>query len=75
MSRRDETAKRRTCSEHGLTLEPMGCPECGGSGFCGHDCGEDTCACREPDDNLDCDCCGGDGMVVMCPACYEREVG
>lgn len=30
-------------------------------GFTGHDCGEDCCACLEPEDNVICDICDGDG--------------
>lgn len=37
------------------------CWNCGGSGYTHHDCGEDTCACLDPEDNVPCDVCGGKG--------------
>lgn len=37
------------------------CDTCGGDGIDGHECGEDTCACAEPDDNVICDVCNGKG--------------
>lgn len=43
--------------------DTMDCPDCEGSGLCGHDCGEDTCCCLNPEDNLSCAKCGGSGEV------------
>lgn len=37
------------------------CWNCGGTGFIGHDCGEDTCCCLNPEDNVECDVCHGKG--------------
>lgn len=37
------------------------CDVCGGTGVDGHECGEDTCACAEPEDNETCAQCYGDG--------------
>ena len=37
------------------------CWECGGSGYSGHDCGEDCCACLEPEENVVCTQCHGEG--------------
>ena len=37
------------------------CPNCGGTGYSDHDCGEDCCACLEPEDNVVCNWCGGKG--------------
>ena len=37
------------------------CWDCGGSGFSHHDCGEDTCCCLYPEDNVACDTCDGEG--------------
>ena len=37
------------------------CWNCGGDGFSYHDCGEDTCCCLEPEDNVTCDVCMGMG--------------
>ena len=51
------------------------CPQCDGTGLDGHDCGEDTCCCRDPYDEEDfafdeddddeylrgkCETCGGE---------------
>lgn len=30
-------------------------------GFVGHDCGEDTCCCLNPQDNILCQVCDGEG--------------
>lgn len=37
------------------------CWNCGGSGKSHHDCGEDTCCCLHPIDNVPCDICDGKG--------------
>jgi hypothetical protein len=37
------------------------CDLCGGDGVGGHDCGEDTCCCLEPEDNVVCHQCNGKG--------------
>lgn len=37
------------------------CPNCAGTGFSSHECGEDTCCCLHPEDNVICDWCGGKG--------------
>lgn len=37
------------------------CWNCGGDGFDGHDCGEDTCCCLYPDEDQPCDICSGKG--------------
>ncbi len=37
------------------------CPNCGGTGYSGHECGEDCCACANPEDNVICDWCQGKG--------------
>lgn len=39
------------------------CDACGGDGVSGHDCGEDTCCCLNPDDNITCQTCNGTGWV------------
>lgn len=39
------------------------CTNCGGSGLDGHDCGEDTCCCLYPDENMICQECFGAGRV------------
>lgn len=37
------------------------CYQCGGEGVTHHDCGEDTCCCLYPEDNVRCDICHGEG--------------
>ena len=37
------------------------CWDCGGDCVVGHDCGEDTCCCLDPEDNLVCQTCDGAG--------------
>lgn len=37
------------------------CWQCGGMKFSHHDCGEDTCCCLQPEDNVICDICHGNG--------------
>lgn len=55
------------CGEAMVTID---CPDCDGAGFVDHDCGEDTCVCRNPEPNVACDGCDGTGMVSVCQACY-----
>jgi hypothetical protein len=42
------------------------CENCGGEGVTSHDCGEDSCCCEDPEDTVQCECCGGRGG-------FERE--
>lgn len=42
------------------------CENCGGEGTDGHDCGEDTCCCLEPEDNVPCQFCEGRGGWEAC---------
>jgi hypothetical protein len=37
------------------------CWQCGGEGYSHHECGEDTCCCLNPYDNVKCDICEGKG--------------
>ena len=41
------------------------CDECGGEGVAGHDCGEDTCACANPQENVRCQTCNGEGGWIQ----------
>lgn len=52
------------CECCSLSYEP--CDYCGGDGVSGHDCGEDTCCCLDPQDNEPCDICGGEGGFQTC---------
>lgn len=49
-------------SEHPVDCEGgwIACWSCGGEGDY-HDCGEDSCCCMWPEDNVTCDQCEGKG--------------
>jgi len=48
-------------SSDGRIGEWQECHYCCGTGFSHHDCGDDTCCCLEPEDNVTCDTCMGIG--------------
>jgi len=39
------------------------CPDCQGEAFVDHNCGEDTCCCLNPEPNVPCSTCDGEGHV------------
>ena len=45
------------------------CEECNGEGYSYHDCGEDTCCCLDPEPNVECDSCDGEGGWYICEGC------
>ena len=47
------------------------CEHCGGTGFSHHVCGEDTCCCLYPEDNVLCDICEGECGWYVC-TCDEN---
>ena len=56
------------------------CEACGGEGVSGHDCGEDCCCCKDPEENVRCEFCEGAGCWDRCSGdCDEngnhREAG
>lgn len=55
------------CAKCGSELEWIDCDTCGCTGFDGHECGEDTCCCAEPEDNRQCGTCEGNGGWSLCP--------
>jgi len=59
------------CARCGSSLMFDDCDYCGGSGFTGHDCGEDCCACADPEDNVECQICGGHGTISHCLSAPE----
>lgn len=67
MHRADRYANK-TCEEHRTTLMWASCGNCF-EGYLGHDCGEDTCCCLHPWDNVVCDICEGHGGFFLCPVC------
>jgi hypothetical protein len=54
------------CDTCGTLLEWEDCEYCC-DGYAGHDCGEDSCCCEFPDDNVLCDVCRGDAGWWSCP--------
>ena len=50
------------------------CEHCDEYGFTHHDCGEDTCCCRTPENNVVCDVCDGKHGWYVCPDCDRKEV-
>lgn len=54
------------CARCGSSCGFDECENCGGEGTDGHDCGEDCCMCRYPEDNVRCDCCLGKGGWWSC---------
>lgn len=61
------------CEKCGAQLEYRTCEHCGGEGVSGHDCGEDTCCCLDPEDNIPCDYCDGTGHWLACPVCHPED--
>lgn len=41
------------------------CDQCE-DGYSYHDCGEDTCCCLDPEPNVECDRCDGEGGWWVC---------
>ena len=54
---------------------PMEWRDCGNceEGFSQHDCGDDTCCCLDPEDNVICDVCEGAGGWTHCARCETEE--
>lgn len=47
-------------SDAGEVKEWIHCEQCV-DGFTGHDCGEDCCCCLNPEPNVECEVCDGEG--------------
>lgn len=60
------------CSRSMLWVD---CWNCAGDGYSDHDCGEDTCCCLFPEDNVECDTCDANGGWYACwecnPGCFD----
>ena len=63
-----------------VSLSDQDCPKCNAGayerrcdqcedGLCDHECGEDCCACLNPQLNVRCDECRGKGWLIWCPVC------
>lgn len=59
------------CARCGSSIGSERCDGCGGEGLSGHDCGEDSCCCVHPHDNVRCQHCGGRGYFTLCLASPE----
>lgn len=59
------------CARCGSSLAFERCEMCGGDGLDGHDCGEDSCCCMDPEPNLTCDACRGRGSFPQCCSTAE----
>jgi len=44
--------------------ERVDCWNCS-DGYSHHDCGEDTCCCLYPEDNMQCEICRGEGFLEV----------
>lgn len=53
------------CARCGSSCEYRRCDSCE-DGYDGHDCGEDTCCCLHPEENVVCQICDGDGGWNVC---------
>ena len=61
-------ARPRTCEKCNFELDWAECYNCE-EGYSSHDCGEDCCCCLEPENNVTCDICDGNGGWWACPMC------
>ncbi len=72
------------CKRCGSDVLWQECEQCE-EGYSYHDCGEDTCCCLDPQPNVVCDVCNGEGRWHVCLGCNrpteycscekEKEVG
>jgi hypothetical protein len=58
----DELCPRCKC----CSTDWQDCHDCGGEGYSHHDCGEDSCCCADPEDNVACGTCQGKGGWTIC---------
>ena len=63
-----EIVNVRTC-KCGFELDWAECYNCDEDGYSYHDCGEDCCCCLNPENNVECDICDGNGGWWACPMC------
>ena len=62
------------CKIHKCDLDWQECNDCNEEGFCYHDCGEDTCVCLNPEDNVVCDTCDGEAGWYVCNLCLNKAI-
>lgn len=58
------------CARCGSSIYTERCDQCE-DGYDGHDCGEDLCCCRHPEENVPCDWCNGTGVWRTCISSEE----
>lgn len=58
------------CARCGSSGDYEDCDSCE-DGFDGHECGEDVCCCRYPEQNVPCDICRGHGGWWRCVSSPE----
>lgn len=69
---RDMAYEGHPCPTCGSDMDWRDCERCC-DGFVGHDCGEDTCCCADPEDNVVCDICDGEEGWYVCYDCSSNE--
>lgn len=72
MSNNDEPELCKKCN---VPLVWKSCYNCGGEEYTHHDCGDDTCACLNPVNNVECDICEGYGGFDICENCIAEIRG
>ena len=60
--------KESICKKCGSDVYWEDCWNCE-EGYSHHDCGEDTCCCLDPQPNVECDICNGEGGWYVCLGC------
>jgi len=63
--------KEAMCAKCGSSVMWKECWNCR-DGYSHHDCGEDTCCCRDPLPNVVCDICDGEGGWYVCINCNSK---
>lgn len=58
------------CARCGSSAMHVDCWNCD-DGYSHHDCGEDSCCCLYPEDNVVCDVCRGRGCWYECISSHE----
>lgn len=61
------------CPKCGREMDWEECWNCDEYGFSHHDCGEDSCCCLYPENNVVCDICDGKGGWYRCFHCHPEE--
>ena len=69
---RGEEPRFESCGKCGSDMMWVECYQCCGEGVDGHECGEDCCCCADPEDNMTCAICNGDGGWWTCLGCSAK---